>query len=212
MCSPKEANLFSICVFISGGGTTLKNLIDYRQRIDSPAWEISSVVSNNSNAGGLQYAHDAGIETFVVDHREFDSTASFSKAIYDVVRPTNPDLIAMGGFLRRLAVAKDFENRIINIHPSLIPSFCGKGNYGSRVHKAVLDYGCKVTGCTVHFVDDEYDHGPIIAQRAVPVLNDDDAAALAKRVFETECIIYPEVIDSIAQGKVSVNNRVVSVS
>ena len=164
------------------------------------------------DAGGLKYARDADIETFVVDHRKFDSTASFSSAIYDAVRPTNPDLIAMGGFLRRLEVAQDFENRIINIHPSLIPSFCGKGNYGSRVHQAVLDYGCKVTGCTVHFVDDEYDHGPIIAQCSVPVLNDDDAAVLAKRVFETECVIYPEVIDLIANGKVSVNDRVVSVS
>ena len=109
-------------------------------------------------------------------------------------------------------MAKEFENRIVNIHPSLIPSFCGKGNYGSRVHQAVLDYGCKITGCTVHFVDEEYDHGPIIAQRSVPVVDGDDAKTLAARVFAAECELYPAVIDQIASGKVSVADRTVSVA
>ena len=205
-------SLFSISVFISGGGTTLKNLIDYRQTNKSCPWEIVSVVSNKTDAGGLAFAKEAGIETFVVDHRDFDSTADFSSAIYDVVGPSAPDLLVMGGFLRRLVVASEFENRIVNIHPSLIPSFCGKGNYGSRVHQAVLDYGCKITGCTVHFVDDEYDHGPIVAQRSVPVVDGDDAQTLAARVFAAECELYPEVIDQIASGKVSVEGRVVRVT
>ena len=205
-------SLFSISVFISGGGTTLKNLIDYRQANKSCPWEIVSVVSNKADAGGLAFAKEAGIATFVVDHREFDSTADFSSAIYDAIRPSAPDLLVMGGFLRRLVVAKEFENRIVNIHPSLIPSFCGKGNYGSRVHQAVLDYGCKITGCTVHFVDDEYDHGPIVAQRSVPVVDGDDAQTLAARVFAAECELYPEVIDQIASGKVSVEGRVVRVT
>ena len=205
-------SLFSISVFISGGGTTLKNLIDYRQANKSCPWEITSVVSNNADAGGLLFAKEAGIETFVVDHREFDSTADFSSAIYDAIGPSSPDLLVMGGFLRRLVVAKEFENRIVNIHPSLIPSFCGKGNYGSRVHQAVLDYGCKITGCTVHFVDDEYDHGPIVAQRSVRVVDGDDAKTLAARVFAAECELYPEVIDQIASGKVSVSDRTVSVA
>lgn len=203
--------MFSICVFISGGGTTLKNLIDY-QTSEAPPWRIDSVLSNNPNAAGLEFARAAGIETMVVNHRDFDSTESFSSAVYEAIRPHAPDLIVMGGFLRRLAVADDFENRIVNIHPSLIPSFCGKGNYGSRVHQAVIDYGCKMTGCTVHFVDDQYDHGPIVAQRSVPVLEDDDAQSLAQRVFETECMVFPEVIDLIAQGKVKVNDRLVKIS
>ena len=205
-------SLFSISVFISGGGTTLKNLIEYQQANKSCPWEIVSVVSNKADAGGLAFAKEAGIATFVVDHREFDSIADFSSAIYDVVRPSAPDLLVMGGFLRRLVVASEFENRIVNIHPSLIPSFCGKGNYGSRVHQAVLDYGCKITGCTVHFVDDEYDHGPIVAQRSVPVVDGDDAQTLAARVFAAECELYPEVIDQIASGKVSVEGRVVRVT
>jgi phosphoribosylglycinamide formyltransferase-1 len=117
----------------------------------------------------------------------------------------------MGGFLRQLSIADDFENRIINIHPSLIPSFCGKGNYGKRVHQGVLDYGCKLTGCTVHFVDDDYDHGPIIAQASVPVESDDDAKSLAKRVFESECELLPAVINLIAEERVSVGGRIVSV-
>jgi len=203
--------LFSVSVFISGGGTTLKNLIEYRQANESCPWEITSVVSNKSDASGLLFAKEAGIETFVVDHRAFDSTADFSSAVYDVIRPSAPNLLVMGGFLRRLSVAKEFENRIVNIHPSLIPSFCGKGNYGSRVHQAVLDYGCKLTGCTVHFVDDEYDHGPIIAQRSVPVVSGDDAQTLAARVFAAECELYPEVIDQIASGRVRVADRTVCV-
>ncbi len=201
--------MFSISVFISGGGTTLKNLIDYGQSNPDCPWQITSVVSNKRDAGGLEYARAARIATFVVDHRQFDSTAAFSAALYDAVRPTNPDLLVMGGFLRRLAVAQEFENRIINIHPSLIPSFCGKGNYGLRVHQAVLDYGCKLTGCTVHFVDDQYDHGPIVAQRSVPVFDGDDARGLAARVFEAECQLYPAVIDQIATGKISVDGRTV---
>ncbi len=204
--------MFSISVFISGGGTTLKNLIEYRQMHPDCGWEITSVVSNKADAGGLAFAKEAGIESFVVDHREFDTTAAFSAAIYDAVGPSAPDLLVMGGFLRRLAVSKEFENRIINIHPSLIPSFCGKGNYGSRVHQAVLDYGCKITGCTVHFVDDEYDHGPIVAQRSVPVVDGDSAQSLAARVFAAECELYPDVIDQIAAGKVSVDGRVVRVA
>ena len=117
----------------------------------------------------------------------------------------------MGGFLRRVAIPADFVNRVINIHPSLIPAFCGKGHYGSRVHQAVIDYGCKISGCTAHFVDDDYDHGPIIAQRTVPVFADDTSDELAKRVFEQECEIYPDVINWIADGAVSVSGRTVSV-
>jgi len=200
-----------IAVLISGGGTTLKNLID---RIDAGSLnaEIAIVISNNSKAGGLDFASDASIESTVVSHKDFDDRQMFSEAIFTALRESEAELIVMGGFLRQLAIPDDFENRIINIHPSLIPSFCGKGNYGSRVHQGVLDYGCKLTGCTVHFVDDDYDHGPIIAQASVTVESGDDAKVLAARVFEAECDLLPHVINQIAAGRVKVDGRVVSIT
>lgn len=200
-----------LAVLISGGGTTLKNLID---RIDAGSLnaEIALVISNNPKAGGLDFASDASIESTVVSHKDFDDRQMFSEAIFTALRESEAELIVMGGFLRQLAIPDDFENRIINIHPSLIPSFCGKGNYGSRVHQGVLDYGCKLTGCTVHFVDDDYDHGPIIAQASVTVESGDDAKVLAARVFEAECDLLPHVINQIAAGRVKVDGRVVSIT
>lgn len=199
-----------IAVLISGGGTTLKNLID-RIEVGSLHAEIKLVVSSNAAAGGLKFASAANMDSKVISHRDFENRESFSSAIFDALRDSGVQLVVMGGFLRQLAIPDDFENRIINIHPSLIPSFCGKGNYGSRVHQGVLDYGCKLSGCTVHFVDDDYDHGPIIAQSPVPVLENDDAKSLAARVFEAECELLPTVINQIAQGLVSVADRKVTI-
>ena len=113
----------------------------------------------------------------------------------------------MGGFLKRVTIPDDFANRVTNIHPGLIPAFCGQGFYGHRVHEAVLEYGAKLSGCTVHFADNQYDHGPIILQRAVPVLDDDTPDALAARVFEAECEAYPEALRLIAAGRVKVEGR-----
>lgn len=188
---------FQIAVLISGGGTTLKNLIEKKSQGQLDA-EIGLVISNNPNAAGLALAEQAGIETVVVNHREFQSTQAFSDRIFDLCRSAESDLVVMGGFLRHVLIPDDFVNRVINIHPGLIPAFCGKGYYGRRVHAAVLDYGCKISGCTVHFVDDEYDHGPIIAQRPVEVLEGDTPEILAARVFEQECELYPEVINRLA--------------
>lgn len=202
--------MLKIAVLISGGGTTLKNLID---RIDAQSLnvEIALVVSNNPNAGGLGFAADASIESKVISHKDFDGREAFSDAVFAALRDSGAELVVMGGFLRQLSIPDDFENRIINIHPSLIPSFCGKGNYGSRVHQGVLDYGCKLTGCTVHFVDDDYDHGPIIAQASVAVEVGDDVKSLAARVFAAECDLLPKVINQIADGRVKVTGRTVSV-
>ena len=199
-----------IAVLISGGGTTLKNLIE---RIDAQSLnaEIALVVSNNPKAGGLDFAAAASINSKVISHKDFEGRDAFSDAIFAALRESGAELIVMGGFLRQLSIPDDFENRIINIHPSLIPSFCGKGNYGSRVHQGVLDYGCKLTGCTVHFVDDDYDHGPIIAQASVAVEVGDDVKSLAARVFEAECELLPKVISQIAEGRVKVTGRTVSV-
>jgi phosphoribosylglycinamide formyltransferase-1 len=113
----------------------------------------------------------------------------------------------MGGYLQHLLIPADFENRVTNIHPGLIPAFCGKGYYGRRVHEAVLDYGVKVSGCTVHFVDNQYDHGPIILQRTVNVLEGDSPESLAERIFQQECIAYPEAIQAIATGRLKVDGR-----
>lgn len=201
---------FKIAVLISGGGTTLKNLIQCRAD-GRLAVEIAQVISSNPAAGGLAFASADNIPSTVVNHREFEDDPSFSDAIFDSVRGAGADLVVMGGFLRRLTIPNDFENRVINIHPSLIPSFCGHGFYGARVHRGVIDYGCKISGCTVHFVDDQYDHGPIIDQATVPVLDDDTAESLASRVFETECQLYPTVINAIAAGNVLVNERRVSI-
>lgn len=201
---------FKISVLISGGGTTLRNLIDRRNAGTLDA-QIVQVISNKPDAGGLKFATDAGIETKIVSHRDFDSVAAFSNAMFSVIRTASPDLVVMGGFLRHVLIPDDFQNRVINIHPSLIPAFCGKGMYGSNVHSAVIDYGCKLSGCTVHFVDDDYDHGPIIAQATVPVLPDDSAKDLAARVFETECELLPQTINLLASGNVKLTGRVVRV-
>lgn len=204
--------MFSITVLISGGGTTLKNLINV-QNSGTVNWQIKGVVTNNPDAKGIEFATENGIEHAVVNHRDFDTDQQFSDAIYRAIESmaVKPDLIVMGGFLRKLAIKDDYRNKIINIHPSLIPSFCGKGNYGLRVHQAVIQYGCKLTGCTVHFVDDQYDHGPIIAQRSVPVENDDTPELLARRVFDAECQLFPEVISKIADGAVSIAVRTVRI-
>lgn len=200
----------TIAVLISGNGTTLRNLIEKKStgRLEP---KIVQVISNNPDAAGIEFADKADIDCCVINHREFADVASFSKAIFDAVRDSGANLVVMGGFLRRLKIPDDFISRVINIHPSLIPAFCGKGHYGSRVHQAVIDYGCKISGCTVHFVDDQYDHGPIIAQRSVPVLPADNAMTLAARIFEQECELYPETINLLAADQVKLNGRVVDI-
>ena len=201
---------FRISVLISGGGTTLKNLLAVHAA-GNLSVEIVNVVSSNPSAGGLEYARAANISTTTHVRKEFENTAEFSQAIFQDCRDANSDLIVMGGFLKRVKIPDDFVNRVINIHPSLIPAFCGKGCYGNRVHQGVIDYGCKISGCTVHLVDDQYDHGPIIAQQTVPVQNNDDAATLAARIFEKECEIYPQVINAFAENRIQIEGRKVTV-
>ncbi len=200
-----------IAVLISGGGTTLKNLIQWRneQRLNA---QIELVISNNPVAGGLAHASKADIPHLIVSHKKFGDVAAFSEAIFSAIQAADIDLVVMGGFLRRLTIPPAYENRVINIHPSLIPAFCGKGFYGQKVHQAVVDYGCKLSGCTVHYVDDQYDHGPIIAQETVPVETTDTANTLAMRVFEKECELYPAVINAILAGNVTIKDRCVAIS
>jgi phosphoribosylglycinamide formyltransferase-1 len=159
----------------------------------------------------LEIAAAAGIPTQVVRRRDFGTPAAYSEAIFGACRAAGAQWVVMGGFLTHVLIPADFENRVLNIHPALIPAFCGRGFYGHRVHEAVLEYGARVSGCTVHFVDNEYDHGPIILQKVVPVLDDDTPDSLAARVFQAECEAYPEALRLLASGKLSVAGRRVSI-
>ena len=195
-----------LVVLISGRGTTLRNFIEKIASGQLDA-QILLVISSSSSAGGLDISRQADIPTAIVERKDFESTEHFSRAIFDRCRRENPHLIAMAGFLKLLVIPGDFQNRVMNIHPALVPAFCGSGYYGRRVHQAVLDYGSKVTGCTVHFVDAQYDHGPIVLQKVVPVLDGDTPEVLAARVFEQECKAYPEALRLFAQGRLRIEGR-----
>jgi len=205
---PKKLRL---AVFISGTGRTLKNLID-RIHHEQLSAEIVVVVSSVSNVVGLQYAEEESIPIDIVERCQYDSLTEFSEANFNACRAARADYVVLAGYLRRLEIPKDFENRVLNIHPSLIPSFCGKGYYGNIVHSKALEYGVKVSGCTVHFVDQEYDNGPIILQKAVEVYEGDTSDTLNDRVFAAECQAYPEAIELLADGRVSVKGRIVKIA
>ena len=195
-----------LAVLLSGGGTTLQNLID-RIADGRLKARVVQVLSNVADAHGLERAKQAGLPTAVVSRKEAGSREEFSRRIFEHCRQAKAELVVMAGFLQIISVPEDFTNRVLNIHPALIPAFCGKGYYGHRVHEAVLEYGAKVSGCTVHFADNEYDHGAIILQRAVPVLDDDTPDTLAARVFEQECEAYPEAIRLFAEGRLKMEGR-----
>ncbi len=200
------AHPIRLAVLLSGSGTTLQNLLD-RIRNGKLDAQVVLVISNRTDAYGLTRAREAGVEALVVSRKEHATPEAFSQAIFEKCRQARVDLVCLAGFLQLLPIPADFENRVMNIHPSLIPAFCGKGFYGHHVHEAVLDSGATVSGCTVHFVDNQYDHGPIILQRSVPVLSDDSARTLAARIFEQECLAYPEAIQQFAEGKLRVEGR-----
>jgi len=210
MSGSPAGNRFPIAVLISGGGTTLKNLLVHVAEHALPV-EITLVISSARGAKGLHYAAEAGIKTNVIRTEDQDSNEAFDDQMFQACRDADVQLVVMGGFLKFVPIPADFENRVINIHPGLIPAFCGKGFYGLRVHQAVLDYGAKVSGCTVHFVDNQYDHGPIILQRVTDVRDDDTAESLQRRVFALECQAFPEAIRLIAEGRVRVEDRHVRV-
>ena len=195
-----------LAVLISGGGTTLANLLREVEsgRLDAV---IPLVVSSNPAAAGLGIAAQAGIAAVVIERSAFSNRAEFSRAVFDRCRQAACHLAAMGGFLKQVDVPPDFVGRVLNVHPALIPAFCGRGFYGRRVHSAALEYGVKVSGCTVHFVDDEYDHGPIVLQRTVPVADDDTPESLAARVFAAECEAYPAALRLYAAGRLRIEGR-----
>lgn len=186
-----------IAVFLSGGGRSLANLIDHRDKHDLPI-DIRLVVSSSSKVRGVTIARDAGLETTVVLKSHHPDPEDYCSAMFDPCRKVGAKLVVMAGYLKHVLIPEDFERRVINIHPSLLPSFGGPGMYGNRVHQAALDRGVKVSGCTVHHVDNEYDNGPIILQRTCEVKEDDNADTLAARVFEQECRALPDAIRKLA--------------
>jgi phosphoribosylglycinamide formyltransferase-1 len=198
-----------LAVLISGSGRTLKNFIDLAAEGKLPI-EIRLVISSTEKAGGLKFAEEAGIPAKVIQRSDFPhggaGTEAFGAQIFSECRDAGVDYVAMAGFMKLAPLPSDFAGRVLNIHPALIPAFCGHGMYGDRVHQAVLDAGVKVTGCTVHFVDNEYDHGPIIWQQPVPVFDDDSADTLGKRVFEVEKEAYPHVLSLLAAGRIKLEN------
>jgi formyltetrahydrofolate-dependent phosphoribosylglycinamide formyltransferase len=199
-----------LVVLISGGGTTLVNLAETVRRGELAA-EIPLVVSSRTACGGIEKSAQYGIPCEAITRKSHPTVEAFSDAIFQRCRDVAADLVLCGGFLALLRIPTDFQYRVMNIHPSLIPAFCGHGYYGHAVHEAVLQRGCKISGCTVHFVDDEFDHGPIILQRAVPVEDDDTPERLAARVFAEECRAYPEAVRLFAAGRLAISDAVVRV-
>lgn len=197
---------FPIAVLVSGSGTTLQNLIDHISAGILPA-RVVQVVSSKPNVLGVERARKAGLPVELVERKAFPSLEAFSHQTFELSRQTGAELVVLGGYLQLLRIPDDYRGKVINIHPALLPAFGGKGMYGHHVHEAVLEYGAKVSGCTVHFVDDQYDHGPVIAQRAVEVKDDDTPDTLAARVFRAECELYPAVIRALAEGRVTIVGR-----
>ncbi|MBN2290699.1 MAG: phosphoribosylglycinamide formyltransferase [Candidatus Glassbacteria bacterium] len=205
-----------VAVMASGGGTNLQQLLDrFPSREDpSAAAEVVLVVSDRPGVGALERAHKAGIRTEVIDPGHYESSSAFGRRLIELCRAHSIGLIVLAGYLKMIPaeLIVKYRNRIINIHPALLPGFGGKGMYGRKVHEAVLAAGVKISGCTVHFVDELFDHGPIIAQRTVPVFHTDTPESLAERVLVEEHRLLPEVVELIAAGRVEVADGIARVN
>lgn len=207
--------MLRIVVCVSGGGTNLQAIIDGIEQKQITNTEIVGVISNNAGAYALERAKNHNIPAVCISPKSYENRAAFEAALLSKVDEYEPDLVVLAGFLVNIpaAMVQKYPNRIINIHPSLIPSFCGKGFYGLKVHEGALLRGVKVTGATVHFVDDGTDTGPIILQKAVAVEEGDTPEILQKRVMEqAEWVILPQAIDAIANGRVSMTDGKVQIS
>lgn len=194
-----------LAVCVSGGGTTLQNLVD-RIADGHLSAEVVRVIASKPGIGAIARAERAGLPV-TVESRGKHPLSEFGEAVFGPIRRSGADLVILGGFLALVPIPPDYAGRVINIHPSLIPAFSGKGFHGRAVHQAAIESGVKLSGCTVHFADDTYDTGPIIFQVPVPVLNNDTPEILAARVFEAECDALPEAIALYAAGKLRVVGR-----
>ncbi|MCI6245680.1 MAG: phosphoribosylglycinamide formyltransferase [Eubacterium sp.] len=202
--------MMNIAVLVSGGGTNLQALIDAEKRGEIKNGKITCVISSNPDAYALERAKNNGIETVVVPKKDYPDRSEYTAAVTNALVEAKADLVVYAGFMIILdsQIVKAFPNKMMNVHPALIPSFCGKGFYGLRVHEAVLASGVKLTGATVHFVTEDCDAGPIIAQKAVPVLNGDTPETLQRRVMEEcEWKILPEAVSLFCQGRIKINGN-----
>ncbi len=209
-----ENKKIRVVVCVSGGGTNLQAIIDRIADGTIAHAEIVRVISNNADAYALERAKAAGIEGVCISPKTFENRDLFNEALLEGLKEAKPDLIVLAGFLVAISpqIVAAFPEKIINIHPSLIPSFCGKGYYGLKVHEAALARGVKVTGATVHFVDDGMDSGPIILQKAVEIEDGDTPKVLQRRVMEeAEWVILPKAIELFATGRISVEDRVTKI-
>lgn len=191
---------------LSGSGSTLQNLLDRAKAGQLPI-HVTRVISSKPGVYGLTRAEQAGIATSTITRKSYDSWQDFNQALTDAVDAERPDIIVLAGFLSLFWPGPAYAGRIFNVHPALIPAFCGKGMYGHHVHQAVIESGVKITGCTVHFVDDQYDHGPIIIQRALEVRDDDTPESLADRVQALEREALPEAIQLYAHNRLRIAGR-----
>ena len=200
--------MLRLAVLASGGGTNLQAIIDACEGGEIDA-QVVLVVSNNSDAGALQRARTHRIPDVHLSSRQFDSQEEFDTRLLEVLAEYKADLIILAGYMKLLSptVVSAYRHRMLNIHPALLPSFGGKGMYGLRVHQAVIESGAKFSGVTVHVVDEQYDHGPIVAQQVVPVMDDDTPEILARRVLVQEHQIYKQVIQLFAEHRVRIHNR-----
>ncbi len=205
--------MLNIAVLVSGGGTNLQALIDAEKRGEIENGKITLVIASRSDAYALERAKNNDIKTEVLLRKGFESTDAYSDALLELLEDNNIDLVVLAGFMTIISskVPKVYKNKIINIHPALIPSFCGKGFYGLHVHEAALERGVKLSGATVHFVNEVCDGGPIIIQKAVEVKDDDTPETLQKRIMtEAEWKILPKAVSLFCQGKLKVEgNRVI---
>lgn len=192
-------------VLISGGGTTLLNFIDQIRSGELHA-EVPVVIASQKTCKGVERSLAAGLTCHTIRPRDFSGVGDFSRAVFAELRAANVDLVALAGFLSLLHIPDDFRGRVINIHPSLIPAFCGHGFFGHHVHEAAIERGVKFSGCTVHFANNDYDEGPIILQRTIAVPDGCTPDELAALVFEQEKIAYPEAIQLLANGSIHVAN------
>ena len=209
MSNPKR-----IAVLISGGGTNLQALIDAQARGEIVNGEIAAVISSAQGAYALERAAKAGIPGYVIARKSYDSNRSMTIALVEKLKELNIDLVVLAGFMIILTeeMVRAFPNAIVNVHPALIPSFCGAGYYGLHVHEKALEYGVKLSGATVHFVSEECDGGPIILQKAVPVEEGDTPETLQRRIMEqAEWIILPKAVSLFCQNKLSVEGRSVHI-
>jgi phosphoribosylglycinamide formyltransferase-1 len=199
-------------ILLSGGGRTLENILKHiRTGTLKGLAEVAVVIASRPGIRGIEIAEAAGVPAHVIRRKEFPSVQTYSDAMVARMDEQKVDLVCMAGFLSYWIIPDRYLGRVMNIHPALLPAFGGEGMYGHRVHEAVLAHGCKVSGCTVHFVNNTYDDGPIILQRAVPVRAEDTPDDLAARVFREECIAYPETIRLFAKGRLRIEGRIVHV-